>query len=380
MFTQEQLLKLKTFGLIAKQHLYENDKRVVNCFQEAFEILEVQLIGFVEEKNYILKHFKKTLGFGFPDAFNEFEIACYNTAQYERGLEICDLAEKFELIPQDDILSERAELYGHLGEFKKAEQILTQLLEKDPNDVWSYIKFGDLYYNSQVLPEKQDLRRAESFYYKAFDKGIGAETEDGLDLIERLGDVCVERLRRKAEKNLLELLEEYHIGRWLALEALKNNVNISGHDGVIFSHLQMEIFHKVKDHEKANIALQTLTNAYNLMPQEALDGLCPFQMAEYYRDGEHTSRIIAEKMLAYQKAVDKGSIPAPTGAEGAEAFSTFQENFMKGIDTVTGKQRTKVLDAEQKKVEKEIDSGEFLWMGFIKYRYIDDLSQLGNKN
>ena len=211
-----------------------------------------------------------------------------------------------------------------MGEFKKAEQLLEKLIQEDPENVWHYIAHGDLYYFWQVLPEKQDLHRAESWYYKAFEQKLGANTEDGLDLLERLGDVCIERLKRHSQKKLLELLEFLHIGRWMVLDELKRTVYLSDSDSVVLNHLELEISKQSKNIEQANCNLGILMNAYNLMPQKDLNGLCPFQMAEYYYQGEHSPRIIQEKMEAMQQAVSLGQLTSPVKAESAEAFSSFK--------------------------------------------------------
>lgn len=380
MFNDNELLKLNTLGGIALNHLYRNDKRVANAIWSALEILQEQLVANNSEKKLLLKAFKKAFGMDFEDAFNEFCIACYNTAQYFRGLEACDLAEKFDLISEREIIEERAQLYGHIGEFGKAEKILDRLIQEEPQNVWNYVSYGDLYYLWQVLPEKQNLQRAENWYYKAFDKGLGAGTEEGEALVERLGDVCVERLKRSSLNKLLELMESLHVGRWMALDELKRTVYITGPDSVVLSYLQGEISNKTKDINQANEYLDILTDAYNLMPQRDLDGLCPFQMAEYYSQGEHSNRIIMEKMEAASKAMESGDLIPPIGAEGSEAFSKFQIEFMEGTDFVTGKRRRDVLRAESRKIEKQIKKGDFIWEGFIKFRGMQDISEIRNKN
>jgi len=64
------------------------------------------------------------------------------------------------------------------------------------------------------------------------------------------------------------------------------------------------------------------------MPKRYLDDLCPFQMGEYYSEGEHGPRIIREKMVAADKAMQTGALISPMGAEGAEAFSEFQDAML----------------------------------------------------
>lgn len=374
MFSPKKLSKLKTLGQITKAHMGDNDKRVANAVHEAFEIMEKEVRVYPQRRDEILRHFKGAFGLAHNEAWEECIIACYNTAQYHRGLEFCRLAEKLNLLPDDELEAERAQFYGHLGEFVKAEEALDHLLQRDPKNVWSYINYGDLYYLWQLLPEKQNLHKAEEWYYKAFDKDIGVGAEDGTVLIERLGDICVEKLRRTAEKKLLKMLVDLRIGGWRTLEKFKQGVYVSSSESVIFHHLQTEIFNKNQNLQKANKALAILTDAYNLMSQKYLNDYCPFEMAEYYGEGEHTERIIAEKMEAYTRALEQGRVPSLVGAEGAEAFSKFQEEFMQGVDAVTGKKRARALKDEQGIIQKQVDKGQFLWFGFVKYRGIDDLS------
>ena len=94
MFNNDDLVKLKTLGDIALNHLYKNDKRVANALWSALEILQKQLEANIQEKQLLLKEFKKAFGMDFEDAFNRFAIACYNTAQYFRGLEACEMVEE----------------------------------------------------------------------------------------------------------------------------------------------------------------------------------------------------------------------------------------------------------------------------------------------
>ena len=374
-FDAAEQSNIGTLGRIARRHLDANDKRVANAISEAFQILRGKFRS--DSRRAEAAHeFKKLFGMGVNDAVDEFMVACYNTAQYERGLDMCDIAETYQLSSADEVASERAQLHGHLGEFSKAERILSGLVERHPSDVSHYISYGDLYYVWQVLPEKQDLHKAERWYYRAFDRQLGAGTEAGFDLLERLGDVCVERLRRSAEKRFLEMMRQLAIGDWLALQTFKQSVYGAGPESPVFNHLQMEISHKAKDIKQTNSLLGVLTNAYNLMPQRTLDDLCPFQMAEYYAQGEHVARIVSEKFEAFQRAVERNEVSPPTGAEGAEAFSDFQKEFMNGIDQVTGEKRRNVLEKEHKRIAKLMRNGEFVWTGFVKFRGINDLPEV----
>ena len=86
------------------------------------------------------------------------------------------------------------------------------------------------------------------------------------------------------------------------------------------------------------------------------------------------------EMQAIIKAMESGSQFSPVNAEWAEAFSKFQTDFMEGTDPLTGKKRHDVLAAESRKVEKQLKKGEFIWEGFVKFRGINDLSEINARN
>jgi hypothetical protein len=127
MFTKEQKKKLNILGNLTRDYLYKNEKRVANAIHEAVELLEVQLAAAPNSENELLNEFKKEFGLDFSDAFNKFVIACYNTAQYDRALEVCGMVEKYVLIPIGDKCPFQMSEYYSSG--KHSARILAEKLE-----------------------------------------------------------------------------------------------------------------------------------------------------------------------------------------------------------------------------------------------------------
>lgn len=223
-FTLDELKKLYRNGMIFSINR-DNDKRIANALHE---ILQVVTPHFVKastpaEHKRIGKQLKMAIILNVEELYNELIIACLNTAQYDRGLEICDTFEKCHLENNYSLTLDRADFYAHLGQTEKGEQMLRLLLEEHANDPWVYIKLGDIYWQSQVQSENVDYAKAEYWYYQAYDRGLWKNQDiDGADdLLERLGSVCVEKLRASAQNNWLAFMEQHKIGDWRTIMSLK---------------------------------------------------------------------------------------------------------------------------------------------------------------
>jgi len=372
-FNADETNKLALLGIVASKNIQFNDKRVANALCEALDILKKKL-SFEEFSNItarrnIIKDFKRRIMFSEEELFDEATIALLNTGQYGRGLDVCDIFLHFEMADGDEIDVARAEFLCRMGKIKEAEQMLLKRLEKEPDDVWSYINLGDLYGIWPLQNEFCNLEKADYWYYKAYDRGLGnRETEDGRELIERLVFNCISRLRQKTENELLNVFEKLSIGSWKTVIQLKESIRMVGYDSPLFNHMQGALFNKTSSIDEANKYLQVLMDFYNLQPQERLDGLSPFEMVEYMPQGEYEIRIrneMTEDFMGTQKDVSPDS---PAGAEFSDKFSEFQIRFMDQKDFVTGKKRRKVIDDERKKTAKKFERGELPWMGFLKYR------------
>ncbi|MFH1426968.1 MAG: hypothetical protein ABIG60_00335 [Patescibacteria group bacterium] len=369
-FNQEQKDILKQLGEIAQIYLYQNEKRVTNALHQALEILSIVFKeAELNRREAILEEFEEFTEWDRFDLFEELLVACLNTSQSERGLEIIDLLISLGLYQELDIFEDKASFLSALGRQEEAEQMLKGLLADMPDNLWLYISLGDIYFINTPLEEHQDFAKAEAWYYQAYDREIGKKDREAWEvLLERLGSVTIARLRREIEERLLGLLEKYNIGTYRALEQLKQNIYISSNDSFIFQHLQMKILHKIEKLEEANKALQLLNDAYNLMPQKALDGLSPFEMVEYMPKGEQELRIMDEMFVEFDKKKERECSGKEFGALGSQEFTDFQIGFMKQNDPATNKKRRVIVDKERKKTQKDYESGKIIWVGFEKYR------------
>jgi len=369
-FNQKQQEILKQLGEIAEIYLYQNDKRVANSLHQALEILSaaVKQADSGEFKT-ILKEFERITKWDKSDLSEELLTACLNTSQADRGLEIIDMLITLGLYQEHDLFNDKASFLAALGRQEEAEQMLKKLLADMPDNLWLYIGLGDIYFINTLLDEHQNLAKAETLYYQAYDQEIGKRNRETWEvLLERLGDVTIARLRREVEECLLELLEDYDIGTYRALEQFKKNIYISGHDSVIFQHLQMQIYHKINDINEANDALQILNQAYNFMPQKDLNDLSPFEMVEYMPKGKHELRIMDEMFKKFSDKMSQEDSDKEFGALGSQEFTDFQIEFIAQKDPETGKKRRTIIDKERAKTKKDYKSGKLIWEGFVKYR------------
>ncbi|MFH0830717.1 MAG: hypothetical protein V1895_01500 [Parcubacteria group bacterium] len=373
---------LPLLGAIAIQALADgNSKRVANAFGEALEILRRQ----AKSVQIAQKMAKSELGISLADAHEEFYLACLNTAQYERALQELDALEAVRFITPKDHEVDRAELLTRSGQQHVAENLLQERLSKNMRDVATYIALGDIYYVWQLQDERQDHKRAEFWYYQAYDLGLAnivpgtkhkTDNEDAEMLLERLGSVCIDRLRMYAQEKLLCLLARRHIGDWPTIYQLREQVYRTGYDSVLLNHLQNQIANPNENISQQNQDLQVLTNYYNLLPQKSLDDLSPFEMRAHLPPGEHTCRIkqqMLEEYMADQAAnTDQEQL---AGAEFSSAFSAFQDHFLKQDDPVTGHRRNKLIEREHKKAVRDFEYGKSHWLGFLRYRDSDELDQ-----
>lgn len=372
-FSEDEKSKIKLLTMIGLAHIRDNHKRVVNAFGEAFEMLIKKLEQPHNEKDKakIIKEFEKLSApfLRIDDLLEEFFVACLCTGQYSKGLDICDSALKNGIILKDEADRQRAEFLAQQGNIIEARDLMLENLKQKENDVWTCISLGDIYFVWQTQDEFRNIEEAEAWYYQAYDKGLGnPKTDGGRALLERLGDICVERLRRDAERKLLLLLRNEKIGDWRTMVQLRDNVLISGSESIMFNHLQNRLMETADDINEANRRLGILGDYYNLLPQKGLDELSPFEMREYFPDGEHSLRIKTETLDEFSKLSGDADPEEPAGAIFSEKFSAFQEKFLREIDPVTGKKRHKIIEEERKQARKRYESDKFIWTGFLHFR------------
>jgi len=372
LFTPEEANKIVDLGMVAAKNLDYNDKRVANALHEALEILKTEIQkanGAGVNTKPILKNFESLLRVE-ADAWPDMLIsACLNTGQYDRGLEICDTLENMGLFEPADIFTYRVELLAHLGRTMEAADMVEEALVIAPNNINLYRLGGDIFYVFQMQDEKQDLDAAEDWYYRAYDRGLAHDGgEDAAIIMERLGDVCIDKLRLKSEKRLLNLFKETGAGTWRTLCQLKESVRCTRYDAPLLEHLTHTCYNKSDDLPQVERNLQIIHDAYNLMPQDALDGLSPFEMETYLPKGEQELRLREEMMKAYSETLKTDDENQKFSALESEAFNDFQITFYNKTDPVTGKKRRKIIDKEKRKTAKDWAQGKTTWLGFLAYR------------
>ncbi len=381
-FTEEQKEALSYAIDIAQAHDGENDRRAASAYCDAFDLLTdlLQKTNSKTERSAILREFTGMTSLKVGDLVEDLSCPCLNTGQYSRYLDVLDRAVKLGLIDEDEFLSDRLEILVCLGDVRGAEELGRQQLESKPNEILSYVLLGDIYFLFERLDEQQDLKKAEDWYYRAYDLFGWPEqpNEDWEMLVERLTEITIQKLRRGSYRRLLELFQARSIGGHETLYQLIDAVWFVGHDSPVVGHVQnrlIQSFHEEgKNLEEVNRALKVFQDAYNLMPQQGLEnGNCPFEMTIMYPQGPYACRILEEKNQAVLDYMESLPRDHQMLAEDFERISEIQEEFMDEKDPETRKLRSKLLEDEQKEIQRRVDSGELFWTGFTEFRNIDIL-------
>ncbi len=382
MFTSEQKVALDVSMDIALAHEGENDARATTAYSDVFGLLESVLQGTKTQTDRAetLKEFTRITGLKAEELVENMNCPCLNSGQYARYLDVLDRAVELKLIKPDEFTHERIELLVCLGRRKEAEELGEHLLKSSPNDIMSYVIYGDIYYLFEYLNEHQDLQKAEDWYYQAYDRfGWPDEpNEDWEILVERLHDLTIEKLRRAAYRRLRELLEAQSIGSHETVYQLIRATWLAGHGNAVMSYIQNTLLSKImeftKSIEKANVAIKVLQDAYNLMPQQHLkDGVSAFDMRIAYPQGPHAERVAVEKNQAVFDYIHSLTPDHKMTAEDYERVSEIQEEFMQENDPLTGKRRTELLMEEQKEIIRRVEEGELVWTGFTEFRGVDEI-------
>ncbi len=360
-----------TLGSIAWRNLQDNNLRVANALHELLTEL-VRLVpdgASQRDRAAMLREFRQRTRWAPAELADELLTACLNTGQYDRALDACATIARLRLLKDDDLLEYRAELLIRSGHTEEGERLLLDALDRAPDDPWSYVRLGDASYVWVVQDEHWDLECAEDWYYRGYDRGLATtETIGGRALLERLGDVCVARLRRDAERRLLHAMEQLDIGGWETLAQFRAQVRRLGNDCVFFHHLQDALMRAASSAEDAERNVAVLADCYNLTSQDALDGRSPFEMVAEQPLGPHAERFRTEMLHAFELTMDPEQSHASAGARFSEQFSEFQLQFYVGMDPVTGKRRRDVIADEERAMIKQRKRDKYVWTGFLEYR------------
>ena len=116
-----------------------------------------------------------------------------NTYYLKERIQFC--AEFNELFPLSSPLIIQnmkraiAESYFSLGEDKVGEEYFLKIIEEHPENIWSYIGYGDMYSMPLNGDAKPDFEKAEKIYSMA----LGKDLEEEEYLLERIADLKKEK-------------------------------------------------------------------------------------------------------------------------------------------------------------------------------------------
>ncbi|MEK9151963.1 MAG: hypothetical protein AAB692_01205 [Patescibacteria group bacterium] len=379
-FSYKDVEELKDLGDAFCRLGHGGDPRLIAVLERAFVMLEERLTAddaAGKIRRTIIEEFNDAIGHDVDFVEDRLVDTCLDLGRCAAGLAACDRLERIGERDASDILHDRAEFLARLGPGEEAERLLLGALSRNPEDVWVYIALGDLTFSYEPQKEHRDLVRAETWFYRAYDRGLADEkNRGGRILLERLRQACIERLRRERETRLLGALGRWSVGGRETLDDLREDVRHSGIRSALFHHVAAE-FQRLALRRPAQgdlkTALRMLTEAFDIMPQDVFDGYSVFETNEFFPTGENESRIRTEASYVLKRGI--GSFAGPDEDPRSIArMATLQGEFFDGRDALTGKERRRVIEDERKKTRKSFEDGKLVWTGFLKYRpVIQDL-------
>ncbi|HCU31214.1 TPA: hypothetical protein DIC21_00530, partial [Candidatus Uhrbacteria bacterium] len=371
-FSLEQMKILLELVCVVLRNEDINSTRSANAYSEMlrifFDVLKTTSLD--QERKKIKKAFEDLVFTDFSEILSDFSLACLNTAQYKNFLDLLNEAVTLGVTKEEDWLQECAESFVGLGRTKEAEELVADYSLTRPSEFWPYIILGDIFYFYQIQNTKQDFKKAEEWYYYAYDRGISKDNEDDWHvLLERLGSVCIDRLRRSAYDRLLKMFQDNKIGDWRLLSQWKEVVYCAGAENPLHQQIIQAIGLSSEGIADANERLKVLQDAYNLSPQKRLDDFSPFEMEINCPKGELELRFREEMFNGFleQHKVDAQS-KKEVDSRFFQDFSDFQVTFMNQKDPIIGKKRIVLVNKERKKTKKLFDDGRLIWTGFEVFR------------
>jgi len=352
--------RLEEIGLRVRASLQKDDKAVADGLFEAFEMLSARLTAFPSdaEQEEVLNAFEKTLGIPLDDAIEDVLEAMLFACDYQRGEEMCQRFARERLADELHMNEHRSEFLVRLGRIEAAESSLISVLGRDNKDAWLYVSLGDVFFTFQPVEALRDLDAADAWYYRGYDRGFANERDEaGKTLLRRLGQVCIERLRRRACARLSNALGLFGMGQNSYVQFL-TTVRKDGPSSQLVAHLRATA--SADDEGRGIELLQAIDDALRFLPQDKLDGLSPFEEEAYLPIGKHEQRI-ANAMRA---------------TLGDNASSKDVVDYLEVKDEATGRKRRTVITGEREKAKKLYKDGKVVWKGFLRYREAVNIEQL----
>jgi len=124
----------------------------------------------------------------------EFENSAFEDKKYyHKRIQFC--REFIDIFPDSkdftvmSMKTAEAESYFEIGEIEKSEGLFKKVADEYEGTVWPYIKWGDIYWLSNILRERKELfslEKSEEIYKRALDIG---DEEDEYIIKERLHEI-----------------------------------------------------------------------------------------------------------------------------------------------------------------------------------------------
>lgn len=349
----------------------DDDAAVFGALGTALEMAAAALGRRGTKGRSVLDVFQKRTGFQLGDAVHEFVTTCLNTERFAAALRLLERLTAAGWEGDTFALADRAELLTRLGRGEEAERLLLVALDslagRGSGEIAKiYLALGDVHYHWQDVEERRDLKLAEAWFYRAFDEGLAKGGDDtSRDVLEHLGDICLDRLRAESEDRLLVLLKEEGLG-WRTLAGLREAVWQDGAASPFLRRLARQIESEGVSSASKENRLRILFSAYEHMPQDGLEGYSAFERAELMPPGRHESRIMHELANAYMSHSGEACLDA--GLLLAEDLPRFQQDFLNQLDPMTGRRRGTVVAEERGEMRRRHEEGAQPWLGFVRYR------------
>lgn len=352
--------RLEEIGLQVKAGLRKDDRAVADALFEAFGMLSSRLMAFRSdaEQEEVIVAFSQALGMHVEDAVEECVEAMLFSGDYARGEQMCLRFVRERLADEVHMAEHRAEFLVRLGRVEEGESTLIASLGEDAKDAWLYVSLGDVFFSYQPVEALRDLDAADAWFYRGYDKGLANEKDEaGRTLLRRLGQVCVERLRRRACGRLVNAMALFGMGP-NSYGQFVNAVRKDGDTAPMLAHLRA--IASADENGRGIELLQAVDDAVRHLPQDILDGMSPFEMDAFLPAGKNEQRITAEMRARF------GTI------------RSMQEtsDFLNEKDDATGKLRKTVITGERERARKQHKDGKSVWKGFLKYRETVNLEDL----
>ncbi len=368
-FSVKEAVIIERLGQEAVGAVNRNDDvRVFSSLSEALSLFANRhLRGPKRLNSSIADDFRVLSGFTPDQACRELVASGLNLERYSETLGVLSELVRSRSVPSDEITVDAAELLTRLGRTEESERLLLAAHDRHPRDVKVMLALGDMHYHWQEQDENRDYTRAEAWFYKAYELGLATlANEDGRELVEHLGEICIDRMRFEAEEAMVEMLTKTKLGSWRTVADLRDSVWSDGASSRLFRQLSRSLVSDSPLAKDRDDRLRKLFRLYEHLPQESLGGYSVFERSELMPPGRQEMRIMSEVTEAYVASTGSGQVSSSLLL--SDDFFRFQRSYMDGIDPSNGRRRSAVVSEERAETRRRHEESEHPWLGFLKYR------------